>query len=866
MNHGLAFLDTEFDTLESEVAEIPTCHSYGADPVGYAENVLGITTLTDVQKDILRSLIEFPYRTLVKSGHNQGKSFVAAVAANWFYDSFDPGIVISTAPDARQVDDVLWGEIRIMRMKAGLGDLMPAASEMRSGPAHYAKGFTSRNGTGFQGRHGQRMLFLFDEAVDIDPVYWESVSTMFRPQPGFAWLAIFNPTDISSQAYEEDHATLPTGEPKWKQFTLDALTHPNILKYEPGVEASIPNAVTYLHVDQWVHDWCESVRPEERSNEDIEWPFGSGKYWRQGPIFLARCRGLWPSLGAETIWSDLLWSMVLARPLAGSSPNLRGLLPEIGCDCARYGDDFTSIHVRWGDTSLHHESWNGWGADKTFARLKDLAFEWAAKATAHRDPAAIGVTPQQIVLKLDDDGIGGTLCDFLQRDGYFAVPIGAATKSISGRYPNKRSELWFQVADRARMGKLGVALLPEDVKRRLRAQCLRISYDLNAAGQRVVEPKDITKELIGRSPDDCFVAGTMILTRAGQKPIEAVRIGEFAWTRQGWRKIVNAGVTHRRSEVATVTFSNGQSLTGTLNHPIFVHGKGWTSIDALDLADIVQVCENQSSSTASNSSAIRTSKACLEAGITTQIQRNFAKNMGRCTKRFGVTTMGLFQRATTSTTKATNSATTTSPISNASRLKSIASDTPEPSTQRCSRTSIESAISRKNGTLPKRAESGTLSMRKRWGLANENRSPMFAKSAVSTTRQSTSVRDFAARSACNETIIETRSGGRNRTVQNAEPRPIVHPEEQVSAALVRVVSVVASGSQKVYNLTVEDAHEYFANGVLVHNCDAMNLAYLEGYDPGTAKFIGSAIPPRDPWSAGQDAPHQTGSKRSIFGV
>jgi hypothetical protein len=25
----------------------------------------------------------------------------------------------------------------------------------------------------------------------------------------------------------------------------------------------------------------------------------------------------------------------------------------------------------------------------------------------------------------------------------------------------------------------------------------------------------------------------------------------------------------------------------------------------------------------------------------------------------------------------------------------------------------------------------------------------------------------------------------------------------------------------VYNLLVEDAHEFFANGILVHNCDAM---------------------------------------------
>jgi hypothetical protein len=31
----------------------------------------------------------------------------------------------------------------------------------------------------------------------------------------------------------------------------------------------------------------------------------------------------------------------------------------------------------------------------------------------------------------------------------------------------------------------------------------------------------------------------------------------------------------------------------------------------------------------------------------------------------------------------------------------------------------------------------------------------------------------------------------------------------------------------VYNLTVDDAHEYFANGILVHNCDA--LRYMVAY-------------------------------------
>lgn len=38
-----------------------------------------------------------------------------------------------------------------------------------------------------------------------------------------------------------------------------------------------------------------------------------------------------------------------------------------------------------------------------------------------------------------------------------------------------------------------------------------------------------------------------------------------------------------------------------------------------------------------------------------------------------------------------------------------------------------------------------------------------------------------------------------------------------------VASVVKTGRvERVYNLTVEGEHVYFANGILTHNCDAMS--------------------------------------------
>lgn len=51
-----------------------------------------------------------------------------------------------------------------------------------------------------------------------------------------------------------------------------------------------------------------------------------------------------------------------------------------------------------------------------------------------------------------------------------------------------------------------------------------------------------------------------------------------------------------------------------------------------------------------------------------------------------------------------------------------------------------------------------------------------------------------------------------------------------------------SERRDVYNLTVEGAHEFYANGVLVHNCDA--LRYLLVNLGGGATFYDSPEPAR----------------------
>jgi len=484
-----------------------TPDSFPRDPVGYARQILGIKTIWDKQAEIARALLEPPHRVLVRAGHNVGKSFLAAWITNWFFDNHNPGIAITTAPDQSSVETILWSEIRAWRQRAGLGGLLPKSAKMETGPEHWAIGKTSATGEGFQGRHKGSMLFVFDEAVGVDAVFWETTSTMFSAEEGHYWLAICNPTDTTSQFWQEEMSTDRLGNPRWRSFALDARDHPNIHAQLRGEKAPIPGAVTLAQLDDWVESWCEKIEAEDATATDFEWRPGSGRWYRPGPIFESRVMGVWPSFGAYSLWNSALFAACCDRgaDLVGALGQIAqdvDVLPQIGCDVARFGDDYTALHSRWGHVSLYHEDWNGLSvpqiAEKTrreVARLVDLANRLRKRGM---DPLG----KERIAIKIDDDGVGGGLVDVLSSEGYWVIPINAGSKPASLRYPNKRSELWFTVRERATMGLLSFGALSKEVRHRLKTQLCAIEWAQDAAGRRVIEPKDRTKDKLGRSPDD----------------------------------------------------------------------------------------------------------------------------------------------------------------------------------------------------------------------------------------------------------------------------------------------------------------------------------------------------------------------------
>lgn len=75
--------------------------------------------------------------------------------------------------------------------------------------------------------------------------------------------------------------------------------------------------------------------------------------------------------------------------------------------------------------------------------------------------------------------------------------------------------------------------------------------------------------------DECFVAGTPILTRNGHVPIEELEVGQPVMTSSGEGVISHVSKKYS-TDIYVLEFSNGKSITCTGSHPIF-SDSGWVS-------------------------------------------------------------------------------------------------------------------------------------------------------------------------------------------------------------------------------------------------------------------------------------------------
>lgn len=314
---------------------------------------------------------------------------------------------------------------------------------------------------------------------------------------------------------------------------------------------------------------------------------------------------------------------------------------------------------------------------------------------------------------------------------------------------------------------------------------------------------------------DCFVAGTLVTTRRGQVPIESIRADDEVLTRDGWRSIVLFGKTRNLSEVVTATLSDGKTLTGTPDHPVWVEGEGWVELGALRYGDILMSC---------SSSGTGTTTPRPGGGVTGTRPGGATDPRSIATCGRSITDPSL--KGGKSTTSTTIPTTTTSVTSSRCQSTNIAPITASLRSEMTSRRKLEPLPL--NGIAARPAADGTASM----GGASGRRYARLRTAASNAAQPSSRGRSpsFAtARTYASLTPDELQAWTTSAVFAPSARRSSPSIATRRSArAHVSVVSVSAVPRlHQTYNLTVADTPEFYANGVLVHNCmDARRYALM----------------------------------------
>lgn len=314
----------------------------------------------------------------------------------------------------------------------------------------------------------------------------------------------------------------------------------------------------------------------------------------------------------------------------------------------------------------------------------------------------------------------------------------------------------------------------------------------------------------------CFVAGTLVETSSGQRPIEAVAIGDLVMTRAGWRRVTQSTTTGI-APTWRLTTEAGRTLVGTPTHPVW--SGGWKDLALLIPGDTLTAWEStgQASDWCTTGSLIGGTRNRTGENCASTSSRSLVRD---CTASSGRRLTAQFLRNITSTIWTAIRSTIESTISVPSLRATTFASTPASPIALLSPVSLFSPPSRRHrrgialrpgslgtermgtplgGTLPQhlaRASSVVARFCRRWLR------PRFVDGTVAPAR------DAVAGSMTSSSSVPSVASG-SCGIDTRSP----------AAVLDRVLRVEPTGEfTEVFDLSVEGAHEFFANGLLVSNC------------------------------------------------
>lgn len=209
----MAELTVSFQEFQAKIQE---------DPIYFLDSVLGCQHWS-MQDQIIESVFK-NQRTTVKSCHGVGKSYISSKTALAFLFAFPNSIVVTTAPTFRQVENILWREIRQAASQAKIplgGNMLKTKYEIDE--KWYAIGISSDKDDNFQGFHAEHLLVIADEASGIPERTLNVIEALMTSQSTHQ-LLIGNPTQTLGTFYDSHKS------PLYNKISISCFDTPNFKK------------------------------------------------------------------------------------------------------------------------------------------------------------------------------------------------------------------------------------------------------------------------------------------------------------------------------------------------------------------------------------------------------------------------------------------------------------------------------------------------------------------------------------------------------------------------------------------------------------------------------------------------------------
>jgi hypothetical protein len=430
-------------------------------------------------------------RTAFYSCHRVGKSWLLGRIAFHWIDTHPIGeaMVITSSKSGTQVKATLWREMSRVHEKGSFAGRMNQTEwwyPMGNGREEliaFGRKPSKDNPSAFHGTYARYVLFLLDEAGDVEPSLWDAADTLVSNEDSRI-VAAGNPDDPMAE-----FAKVCTPGSGWNAIQIGYMDTPNF-SGEP--------------VDQSIKDML--IGPS--------WVEEKKKKWGEtNPIYISKVLGQFPASTTDGLVSVHNVKQAQLRELSPAEmPN------ELGVDVGGGGDSSTIAHRRGSHVRIIFESHD----PNTMNTLEQVfkALRDTHASVAKVDYIGIGKGMVDRAEQLTQDYEVRTRRPELYQLAKRIVGVRAGDPAHeSESYVNLRAESYWSIRERSEDGRLD--LDPQDDQ--LAAELCNLKYKRTGARIQIESKQDMKARGIG-SPNR---ADAVML--AFSDPKTPVNAGRLTW-------------------------------------------------------------------------------------------------------------------------------------------------------------------------------------------------------------------------------------------------------------------------------------------------------------------------------------------------